>query len=1014
MTHHTIFHEYVEYTAKYQALYGQRTVILMEVGSFFELYGVDSPTVKMGADVAAICDILNITLTRKDKSVLENSPSNPLMAGFPSHSLKKFVTVLLDAGYTIVLVEQTSTPPNPKRGVTKILSPSTYLDSDVNSSNQFLMCVYLEGSSYACYTLVDVTTGDLYCEEFPNDHTKEEMYRTLLVHKPREVVFVCGGGAQDDWTEYIDVLRSMIPCIHNRLKVSIDTYVKPAYQNAVLSKVWAFTGLLSPVEFIGMEKYPQLITCIAYTLNFVYEHNEALIRLLRVPKILQSSKYLVLANSCVENLNLTSGGGKSLLQLLNRCRTPMGKRMFQDRLLRPTKDIKEMVRRWDACETMIRDVRELDSLTDKLKRIYDVPRLLRKMGAGTLNPSEFLLLDSSLRGTEELLLMSPFLIECFPLNVQTRNRLDAFIDEYTRLFDIQQLGQFHIHTMDRNVFNDGVYPDIDAVQTRLIEEQTFFQTLAKRINALAKGDFVKVESIGQNNTTQLTITKARYEALKANPGFAKLTEELQLETRPVSSASKSAWKLHVPGSADKNQLILEIQGNLKARVTEAYVASLERLQMENQEWILALMDWVAEIDVTVANSRNALELGYVRPKLLEDLDASSFSAKNLRHPIIERINDREPYVANDVEIGSKASMLLYGINAVGKSSLMKSIGLAVLMAQAGMFVAASSLEMTAFDALFTRIPGGDNLYKGHSTFVAEMTEVRHILQRSTNRSLVIGDEVCSGTESVSAMAIVASALLHMVEAGTTFIFATHLHELASLADIEKHPNIRIYHMSVKFDEKSHRLIYDRRLREGSGNTLYGLEVCKSLDLPPEFLHRANRIRMEIVDAHPTLVNPHTSRYNATVFVDVCKLCGEKTTEIHHIRQQKDANEMGLIASEAMHFHKNRAFNLMGVCEACHLKIHHGEVIVEGPAQTSRGMELIVHDSASVATVDTVDTVEAPTEDAALNELIMSTYRVLLEEGKKNSMKQVQRIVESKYGAVSYYKVRKVLHGLALA
>ena len=232
----------------------------------------------------------------------------------------------------------------------------------------------------------------------------------------------------------------------------------------------------------------------------------------------------------------------------------------------------------------------------------------------------------------------------------------------------------------------------------------------------------------------------------------------------------------------------------------------------------------------------------------------------LRHPIIESNDERGIYVPNDVFLGTNnqtehnhitlnasdgedvLGTLLYGINSSGKSSLMKSIGLSVVLAQAGFFVPAVELRFGLYDKLFTRIVSQDNLYKGLSTFAVEMMELKNIFNRANERSLVLGDEISQGTETESALAIVSSAILKLISLKSTFIFATHLHQLGSIPQLQKLQNLIFLHLGIKYDESNDSLIYNRVLQLGMGDSLYGLEFAKSLHMDKEFLTMAQSIR----------------------------------------------------------------------------------------------------------------------------------------------------------------------------
>ncbi|WIA17674.1 hypothetical protein OEZ85_014477 [Tetradesmus obliquus] len=221
------------------------------------------------------------------------------------------------------------------------------------------------------------------------------------------------------------------------------------------------------------------------------------------------------------------------------------------------------------------------------------------------------------------------------------------------------------------------------------------------------------------------------------------------------------------------------------------------------------------------------------PQLLEA--GRGIRATAMRHPVIERVRREAEYVPNDLELGTQAQLgvLLYGLNAAGKSSLMKALGSCVVMAQAGMFVPCASFELSPVTQLFSRISTGDDVFKGQSTFTIEMAELRNILHRCDASSLVIGDELCASTEHTSALALVAAGLLQLHEKRCPFIFATHLHDLVDIQEVAALPSLKAFHLTVECDAASGKLKYGRKLTPGAGDTLYSIEVCRSLrrDLP---------------------------------------------------------------------------------------------------------------------------------------------------------------------------------------
>ena len=299
--------------------------------------------------------------------------------------------------------------------------------------------------------------------------------------------------------------------------------------------------------------------------------------------------------------------------------------------------------------------------------------------------------------------------------------------------------------------------------------------------------------------------------------------------------------------------------------------------------------------------------------------------------LIEQLNTTgEKYVTNDVRLSSEG-ILLFGTNTVGKTSIVRAIGIAVVLAQAGMFVPATKMEFYPFNQIFTRIIGNDNLFKGLSTFAVEMTELKMILQCAGARSLVLGDELCSGTETDSATSIFVAGLQHLYQERATFVFATHFHEVVGYEEVaEMSDRLFMKHLSVRYVGDG-RLIYDRKLKDGAGDSMYGLEVCKSLQMPDAFLKRAYEIRSKYGCGGAGEKSPlefKQSRYNSQKLVGKCEMCGTKMArETHHVVQQKYADPVtGWIAGiegSNTSLHKDHISNLKALCEKCHDAIHSG-------------------------------------------------------------------------------------------
>jgi len=892
-----LYDDYIDYCNAYKF---EKFIVLMEVGSFFEFYAVENETTKEGANMTELCSILNIQSTRKNKSIATCSRTNPLMAGFPSYSLPKFIDLLLAEQYTIVLIEQITPPPNPKRGVTQIISPSTYMNNTAPTSS-YLMCIYISVQKVYVMSVsyVDLTTGELFLfdEECTGDKTAmdQEMVRLQTLYAPRETVVI----GEPIEGKYVD-----------RTHIDLSPYQRPSYQNAILKKVYPQTGLLSPIEYIELERRCDAIVSLTYLIQFAYEHNENIVSYLRRPTFISKNTHLHMAHSSALQLDLLpSQKPTSLLQMLNKCETAIGKRYFRDCLVHPLCDPTEIEKRYEWTANVSPYIHEFQT---HLKEIKDIERIFRRALLQLAKPSEINQLIVSLQSTQKIIEIA----KSIHWPVPEIQHILTYCDERW-----DKLDSVHF-------YKKGVHADIDNLDIKINLLHQMFHKIVDDANRV--GDFFKLEKT-ERQDYQILITKKRYETYceRVKTSFT---------AHPVSASNKTVLKISFPNMDSIQQEIHSLTTELKEIVNERYLLDLKSFQAFTEDMI-NIVAFISKIDFHVTCAKNAKTFKYCRP-IIESGD--KISGKNLRHPLIEVIQTDVPYIANDIQLENEG-MLLYGINAAGKSSYMKSVGLAIIMAQAGMYVPADSFVFSPRDRLYTRIPSGDNLFKGQSTFVTEMIELRSILKYSTSHSLVIGDEVASGTESVSAISIVAAGIKQLSERGTTFLFATHLHEIARLEMIKQLTKLRIFHISVHYDTSRDVLVYDRILKEGCGDTLYGLEVCKSLDMPYDFLELAHSIRKEQLGISPNVVNMKQSRYSSDVFVDVCSICKEKAEEIHHIKQQMNADSNGFIGS----IHKNDPHNLIAVCQTCHDKIHDGSFQIGGVRQTNVGKLLIIDDTKKI-------------------------------------------------------------------
>ena len=869
----SIYDEYERYTKEYKLKYGPTTLVLMQVGSFFELYSANDNLVNM----KEIGDLLGIIVSRKNKAILTVDRSNTEMAGFPLHAAKKFFSILLNNGYTVVLVEQVSPPPNPKRAVTQVLSPGTRLDDIQNPDNNYLCSVYVDDLTIG-FALIDVSTGQCKIQEsYAQDkkHVEELINGFVLSYNPREIVFInCRG--------YV----SSGVAVH--VSDSIDKELSNiTYQQKLFERVYPDYGLLSVFEYLDIEKFTTARTCFAFLLRFAFQHNELILEKIKRPEI--EKQNLILANNAISQLNVDL-----LCKQLNRCHTALGRRYFKERLYSPTG---ADTGHFDKIERFMGNglYKDIGRLLDE---VYDIERLVRRIMLKKLSPCEFVMIDKSLGAVQEIKKL---------FDDESCTDISEAIEGYHTVLDMMEIGKYTLDSMTDSCFVSRYDSEIDNIKKQLEDILETLKTTASWVQG-------KIE-YSEKEGYYIATTNKRYSDSKAK--FGKDWE--------VKTTTSSVKLIH----SQYNKSLIVLRKNLENKVTETYLAFLQDYAIKYRNILDKCAQYVKETDYICTNARNAVEYSYCRP-IFQTGTQASIKARKLRHPIVERIISIE-YVANDIDL-TNHGLLLYGINSCGKSTFCKSVALAVIMAQAGMFVAAEHVEIVPYKNIFSRIPCGDDIARGMSTFVVEMSELRSILKRADNFSLVCGDEIASGTEQISGLAIVATSIFQLYQRKTSFIFATHLHDLTKVPQV-KQLGLQIYHLQIRAEKD--KIIYDRILQPGQGSSVYGIEVCKALDMGPEFLSLANTIRRERSGIESNIVATNKSRYNKKVYVDICVICKQKAEEVHHIKAQQFADEKSYIGP----YHKNVKHNLVTLCSSCHDKIHKNEITVSGYKQTSFGIEL---------------------------------------------------------------------------
>ena len=919
-----IIDDYINYEIEYRKKYGEKTLILIQVGSFFELYSINENCSFMNK----IGDICNLTVTRKNKSIREIGKNNPLMTGFPIYSIQKFIQIFLNNQYTVVLIEQTTPPPNPERKITEIISPSTNINNNMRNGNYILVYFFEEVNGLLIVGIsgVDLTTGKSFVYENGSNKkdpqlTLDECYRLLSIYNPTEVLII-SDGINDEYKRKINDIININCLIHRKFEdYELLSYMKRIdYQKKILEKAFKNTSMLSIIEFLNLEKMSIGIISFCSLLQFAYEHNADIIKELNIPEIFEKSNKLLLEYNSAIQLNLISynSNDKTLMEILNRTSTAFGSRGFKERLLNPINDKNELNRRYGKIEELLIE-NKFKLIIKKLNNINDLERIRRKILLKKINPHEW----------NGFIISLEYAIEAFEI-ANIDNEVLLLIQSFSHL-NLDECSKYNLNEIKSNIFKEGYSKELDE----LVEDYK---------NQLKKLDIIIEKISGIDDTSCkleyndkdgyfISITKKRFEtALKKDKNFmSKFDKRL--------TTNNNSYKLTSAEINEASTIIEKRQEEISKKVILKYQEFLSNISKNQIDILTKIIEELTELDISCCNARNAFDYCYYRP-IIKDETSSFINAENLRHPIIERIMTNVEYIGNDIYL-NQDGILLYGINSSGKSSLMKAVGLSIIMSQSGMYVPSTSFEYSPYNHIFTRICGNDDIYRGMSSFIVEMTELRNILQRADENSLIIGDEICSGTEMTSAIAIVSSAINELIKKKSSFIFTSHLHELTSISII-KNQNLRIYHIHIEIvDDK---IIYERKLKEGQGSNIYGIDVCGSLDMPTDFMKNAEIVRKELTGLDVNLINTKKSNYKSSIFMDICQVCNEKPAkETHHIDYQVNADKNGKFSN----FDKNSSHNLINVCEECHMKEHKGEIGIIGYKQTSKGVIIEIDKTARI-------------------------------------------------------------------
>ena len=1010
--------EYFELTKKYKTEYGEKTVVLYQVGQFMELYALleKDGTYSMN-DIEDFTKINDMAIGNKH---CQYNNKAVMMAGVGVPYVDKYIQRTQEHGYTIVIYKQDTNAKNTTRSLSEIISPGTFFPLDgegennnISYLNNSIMCIWIHKTNVSRFmppqviigiAIIDIFTGRTSLSQFSTDclnsHTSyDELERYISAYRPSECL-LSSNLPEKTVDDIINFVGLETVKLHKLLfdGVEVERAMKQNYQQETFKRF--FPHLDSSSLFAD---YYLAAQSFCYLLNFVYRHNPNLVNKLNEPIFENKTERLILANHTLKQLNIIddsrhTGKFRSVINLLNNCVTTMGQRRFLYSLHYPTTDENTLQSSYDITEHLLSGSNQVltwQTIRTKLNSIGDLEKFMRKVVNRKVLPKNLLSLVEDLKVIRSLY---NYIQEDGPLlkylhkqriSVSITQACSSIIDDISSIFNLEQCRSCAIINETTFIINRSISTTLDNLlrdsldgQDKLEAIRAFFsnliQTPLEKEKAKGKeSSHVKLHETAKSAATLIATSRRAVLLKDALKKYNKTSVTLSYPSK--YSLKEETFDLYLStleyvSGTSKNDVVITSQqiksiSSLNEEVNIKLVKEMELIFQryinefaKYDEQMQSIINYTSEMDLLQNKCYIAHKYNYCKPQIVSGKEGTSsfFSFTGIRHPLIEHLQSEELYVTNDLALGTNYTesdtvspyftinarqaspimrgsvgqvspamggcgglaprgVLLYGTNAVGKTSFIKSIGIAVIMAQAGLYVPALTFLFKPYQTIFTRILGNDNLFKGLSTFAVEMTELRSILTMADKNSLVLGDELCSGTESDSALSIFTAGLEILHEKKCTFLFATHFHEVSNYDEIKALDKLKMMHMAVHYNKETNALVYDRKLREGAGESMYGLEVCKSLHLPDAFLRRAHDIRMKYNEEQQSVLSYSPSHFNARKIVGLCELCNaKKASEVHHLQHQKDANTKNDYIGT---FHKNHLANLLNICEACHQKIH---------------------------------------------------------------------------------------------
>lgn len=784
------------------------SILFFRLGDFYEMFFDDA---KLASKE------LELTLTGRDCGLEERAP----MCGVPYHSCESYIARLVQKGYKVAICEQMEDPSKAKsivqRDIVRVVTPGTVIETSMldESRNNYICAIYSEKKNVAmCFC--DISTGELYVTDFKGKDCVDKIKSQLMSYNPREILL---GGDVVEYKELPSFIKDKLSTTVEMLDDS--NFALMTCEDIVKNQF---------IEDYSLIEDKKLIVCaLGGLISYLKDTQKNGLERINHINLFSENQFMKLDFNTQRNLELTQTmltkeKRGSLLWVLDKTKTSMGKRLLRSWIEKPLMNVTKIINRQSAVEEIVNEtVLRLD-LTAALVGIFDIERLMTNIVYGSAKGRELRSLASAI---EKLPIIKKLLENCdSSLLKQLYKKLDTLEDIY-KLIDDAIVEEPPFSVKEGGIIKRGYNEELDRVSedmnnstgilSKIEEEQRALTNIPKLRIGYNRvfGYYIEVtnsykDMVPENYIRKQTLTNCeRY-----------ITEELKnVEGRILGAKDKA----------------IALEYKIFDDIRKQVAGELERIQQTASA--------IAELDVLNSLANVAADNRYVRPDVnLKD----NIILKDSRHPVVEQLLNGAPFVPNDVYLNCTANRvaIITGPNMAGKSTYMRQVALIVLMAQIGSFVPASSAEIGIVDSIFTRVGASDDLASGQSTFMVEMSEVANIVSNATSKSLLILDEIGRGTSTFDGMSIARAVLEYVADKkklGAKALFATHYHELTVLEEVIE--GVNNYNIAVK--KKGDDITFLRRIVPGGADDSYGIEVAKLAGIPDYITNRAKEILSEL-------------------------------------------------------------------------------------------------------------------------------------------------------------------------